>query len=86
MKRAAFLLLLITASQAIPAEEIAVQPNIDSVGLFKNGLCVVHSFFEADAPGIYRWDDPPRCVHGTFFVESEGSVVVWSTARKVADP
>ena len=86
MKRAAFLLLLITASQAIPAEEIAVQPNIDSVGLFKNGLCVVHSSFEAGAPGIYRWEDPPRCVHGTFFVESEGSVVVRSTARKVADP
>jgi len=64
------------------AEETAVRPQIDSVGLFKNGLCVVKCSFTADRAGDFVWDEPPRAVHGTFLVESEGGVTVRSTMRK----
>ena len=67
------------------AEETAVEPRIDSVGLFKNGLCVVKCSFAADRAGDFVWDEPPRAVHGTFLVESEGAVAVRSTMRKVDD-
>ena len=65
------------------AEETAVHPQIDSVGLFKNGLCVVKCSFTADRAGDFVWDEPPRAVHGSFLVESEGGVTVRSTMRKV---
>jgi hypothetical protein len=65
------------------AEETAVHPQIDSVGLFKNGLCVVKCSFAADHAGDFIWNEPPRAVHGTFLVESEGGVTVRSTVRKV---
>ena len=64
------------------AEETAVHPQIDSVGLFKNGLCVVKCSFTADRAGDFVWHEPPRTVHGTFLIESEGTVTVRSTMRK----
>jgi len=67
------------------AQEVAVQPQIDSVGLFKNGLCVVKCSFHADRAGDFAWEEPPRVVHGTFLVESDGAVIVRSTMRKVDD-
>ena len=65
------------------AEETAVRPQIDSVGLFKNGLCVVKCSFTVEQAGDFVWDEPPRAVHGSFLVESEGAVTVRSTVRKV---
>ncbi len=67
------------------AEETTVQPQIDSVGLFKNGLCVVKCSFNAARAGDFVWEEPPRVVHGTFLVESEGAVTLRSTMRKVDD-
>jgi len=67
------------------AEETAVRPQIDSVGLFKNGLCVVKCSFTADRVGDFVWNEPPRAVHGTFLVESEGGVTVRSTMCKAAN-
>ncbi len=67
------------------AEEIPVTPHVDSVGLFKNGVAVVRASFEAKQAGVYRWDDLPRPIHGSFWVESEGAVGVRSTTRMVEE-
>ncbi|HEV7402645.1 MAG TPA: hypothetical protein VGO11_06965 [Chthoniobacteraceae bacterium] len=74
--------LLASASAAL-ADETAVKPQIDSVGLFKNGLCVVKCSFTADRAGDFAWEEPPRVVHGTFLVESEAAATIRSTMRKV---
>jgi hypothetical protein len=84
MKSAGLLVVLSSMSLAF-AEETSVRPQVDSVGLFKNGLCVVKCSFMADRAGDYWWAEPPRAVHGTFFVESDGAVAVRSTLRKVED-
>ncbi len=81
MKLPTLTILLASAFLAF-AEETAVHPQIDSVGLFKNGLCVVKRSFTADHAGDFVWNEPPRAVHGTFLVESEGGVTVRSTMRK----
>ena len=82
MKIPLLTILLASACLAL-AEERVVRPNIDSVGLFKNGLCVVQCSFTADRAGDLIWNEPPRAVHGTFCVEADGAVTVQSTARKV---
>ncbi|MCE9610562.1 MAG: DUF4139 domain-containing protein [Chthoniobacter sp.] len=79
------LTILLSSSFISFAEETSVDPQIDSVGLFKNGLCVVKCSFNADRAGDFAWEDPPRVVHGSFLVESEGTVIVRSTMRKVND-
>jgi hypothetical protein len=76
---------LLASAFAALADETAVKPQIDSVGLFKNGLCVVKCSFNADRAGDFVWDEPPRLVHGTFLVESDGAVTIRSTMRKVDD-
>jgi hypothetical protein len=67
------------------AAESEVTPRIDSVDLFKNGLCVLRASFAVPGPGIYRWNDVPRVVHGTFWVESDSSVTVQTTVRQVEE-
>jgi hypothetical protein len=67
------------------AQETPVTPTINSVGLFKNGLSVVRASFEAKSPGTYVWTDPPRCVHGTFLVESEADLSLRSGSRMVEE-
>ena len=79
------LTILLASALFSLAEETAVQPQIDSVGLFKNGLCVVKCSFTAERAGDFAWEEPPRVVHGTFLVESEGAVTLRSTMRKVDD-
>lgn len=84
MKLPPLLLSFLLASSFISrAEETPVKPQIDSVGLFKNGLCVVKCSFIADHAGEFVWEEPARMVHGTFLVESEGAITVRSTMRKV---
>ncbi len=65
------------------AEETLVTPQVESVGLFKNGLAVVKVTFPVKGPGLYRWEKVPRVVHGTFWVESDGELATQSTSRKV---
>jgi hypothetical protein len=84
MNFATLTVLLASVTLSI-AEETVVHPQIDSVGLFKNGLCVVKCSFTADHAGDFVWNEPPRAVHGTFMVESEGAVTVRSTMRKAED-
>jgi hypothetical protein len=67
------------------AQETPVTPTINSVDLFKNGLSVVRASFEAKSPGTYVWTDPPRCVHGTFLVESEADLSLRSGSRMVEE-
>jgi hypothetical protein len=67
----------------VAAEELSCEPQVDSMGLFKNGLAVVRTSFVAKGPGVYRWEHPPRTVQGTFFVESAKPVIVRSTQRTV---
>jgi Domain of unknown function (DUF4139) len=67
------------------AQETSVTPTIESVGLFKNGLSVVRTSFEAKAPGAYVWTDPPRCVHGTFLVESDANISLRSGNRMIEE-
>lgn len=63
------------------AQEKAAEPTIDSVALFKNGLTVVRASFSVEGPGDYVWIDPPKVVHGAFFVESGPGLVIRSTTR-----
>jgi hypothetical protein len=79
----AFLPVLIAVGSS--AQEMAINPKIESVGLFKNGLSIVRASFEAKAAGAYLWADPPRCVHGTFIVNSEGGVSLQSGTRTVEE-
>ena len=86
MKISPFRLTLFLASGfAALAEETPVKPQIDSIGLFKNGLCVVKSSFRAERAGDFIWQEPPRVVHGTFLVESDGAVAIRSTMRHEVD-
>ena len=82
MKRS-IVTMLLASVMVSQAEDSVVQPKVESVGLFKNGLCVVKCSFAADHAGSFVWNDPPRSVHGTFFVESDAPVTVQSTTRKV---
>jgi hypothetical protein len=83
--RTALCLLALAVFPLSAAEEVQVVPHVDSVGLFKNGVAVVRASFEAKQGGVYRWEDIPRPIHGSFWVESEGSVGVRSTTRMVEE-
>ncbi len=65
--------------------ETPVTPKIDSVELFKNGVAVVRASFEVPQPARYVWDEMPRAVHGSFWVESDGAVGIQSTTRMVEE-
>jgi hypothetical protein len=54
--------------------------------LFKNGLAVVRRSAEIDGAGVYRLDDVPTPVHGTFWVEADGPVEARVTMRGVDAP
>lgn len=77
------LILLIGSLSAIhgQGEGTVINPAVESVAMFKNGLTVVKASFEVKAPGEYVWIDPPRAVHGAFFVESGEGLTIRSTKR-----
>lgn len=79
-----FSLFTIT-SFSLAVEEALVKPEIESVGLFKNGIAVVRANFPIGGSGVYRWDHIPQVIHGTFWVESDGEVSVLSTTRRMED-
>ncbi len=70
-------------SGAHAATERVVAPEIDSVGLFKNGVVMVRASFRLDGPGTYRWDDVPSPIHGTFQVTARGPVRTTASHRRV---
>ena len=53
MKLTAVLLGLFAVVGVAPANETVARPKIESVGLFKNGLCVVKCSFSADQAGEF---------------------------------
>jgi len=67
-------------------EEVPAESRVASIDLFKNGLAVVRRTVEIPAPGIYRIDNVPEPVHGTFWIESDAEVVVRITSREVEEP
>jgi hypothetical protein len=79
------IVLAASATLAPAAEETAVTPQLESIGLFKNGLAVVRASFPVSGPGRYRWDKVPRVVHGSFWMESDGIVSVLSTTRMIEE-
>lgn len=78
--------LLFLTSVSLASAEKTLTPTIESVGIFKNGLTVVRASFPIDAPGDYLWKKVPHIVHGSFWIESDGDVIVHSTTRMLLDP
>jgi hypothetical protein len=70
----------------IRAEEAAAKSRVASVALFKNGLAVVKREVTLAGPGVYRLDDVPEPVHGTYWVESEAPVESAVQMREVDVP
>lgn len=77
------ILTLVTSSATIlwAAPEMVVTPQIESVGLFKNGIAIVTAFFPGKEPGTYIWEDVPKVVHGTFWIESNAEISTQTTTR-----
>lgn len=63
--------------------ETKAESRIVSVGLFKNGLAVVKRRVPIPAAGVYRIEDVPVPVHGTFWIESDAVVETRVTDRMV---
>jgi hypothetical protein len=76
--------MLLVAS--IRADDQSVKSNVESVGLFKNGLALVSRTIELPGPGSFRIDDMPTPVHGTFFIESSTKITARSTMQLVDVP
>lgn len=68
------------------AGEVGAKAPVASVGLFKNGLAVVRRTTTLAGPGVYRIDDLPHPVHGTFWIESAVPVTATATTRLVHTP
>ncbi len=77
--------LLLAGMSFVLADETPVQPQIESVGLFKNGVAVVKASFTAPGPGSYRWDAIPQAIHGTFSVDSEATLTTRATHRMIEE-
>ncbi len=63
-----------------------VDPVVESVSMFKNGLALVVARVDSAQAGELVWNDPPAPVHGTFFVEGADGLTVRATLRKTAAP
>lgn len=87
---------LILAAAALPflpsglfaqaEKEISAKSRIVSLGLFKNGLAVVKREVKVDGAGMYRLDDVPDAIHGTFWIESNAKVEAFLKKRDVPVP
>jgi hypothetical protein len=83
------LVLLVGRGAAVPvawAGEKPLTTRIESLALFKNGLAVVRRTATVDGPGVYRVEDMPEPVHGTFWIESNAVVSTRLTRRTVEVP
>ena len=64
--------------------EVSVFAKTEAVALFKNGYAVFRQEIDVPESGVYRWDDVPTAIHGTFFIESDMDVEVRTTQRFVS--
>jgi hypothetical protein len=78
--------LLLSAILPVKGDEIVMQPQIESVGVFKNGIAVVRASFSVAGPGSYRWDQVPHAIHATFSVDSEAVLTTRATHRLLEEP
>ena len=85
-KIAVFMLIVGWAAAAFATEEKPLTTKITSMGLFKNGLAVVQRTAQVDGPGVYRVEDVPEPVHGTFWVESDAVVTTKVAQRTIEVP
>lgn len=69
-------------AEASPAET-QVKGRVESVDLFKNGLAIVRLEVPITGPGTFRLSQIPEPVHGTFLVQSSGSVEARIERRRV---
>jgi len=85
--RALALVLALTLSgNTLHADETTVKSKIVAVDLFKNGLAVVKREVTLGKPGAYVIEDVPSPVHGTFWIESAGTVDTLVQTREVEVP
>ncbi len=89
--RLQFALLILTASPYAVAQtktsdsiasEKAVDSKVVSVALFKNGLAIIKRQVPLQGAGVYRIEDVPEPVHGTFLIESNGPLEARVENRK----
>jgi hypothetical protein len=76
----------IAGTSAYAEGETPVESKVRSVALFKNGLAVITRTVTVPGPGVYRVDDVPDPVHGTFWIESDAEVETRVTTRVVDAP
>ena len=67
------------------ADEVVKAP-VQSAGLFKNGLALVRRTTVLKGPGVFRVEDLPTPVHGTFWIESPVPVTATAGMRLVEMP
>lgn len=65
---------------------VPVSGPIESVGMFKNGLSLVHRTVEVPGPGRYRLAALPEPVHGTWWIDSDAEIVTRITRAAVDQP
>jgi hypothetical protein len=78
--------VLFIAAVPIWADEVKLDSPIESVALFKNGVAVVRRSAEIAGAGVYRVEDVPTPIHGTFWIESDSPVDVQVTMREIDAP
>ncbi|VTR99729.1 Marine sediment metagenome DNA, contig: S01H1_L03407 (Fragment) OS=marine sediment metagenome GN=S01H1_10240 PE=4 SV=1: DUF4139 [Gemmata massiliana] len=84
--RALALALVATLPAPARADEPPVKSKIVSVDLFKNGLAIVKREVTLGKAGSYSVDDVPQPVHGTFWIDSTGTVEAVVKMRDVEVP
>src|SRR6478735_6835683 len=76
---------VLPASPAL-ADDTPIKSKIVAVDLFKNGLAIVKREAVLGKPGTYAIDDVPTPVHGTFYIDSTGTVDATVKMRDVEVP
>jgi hypothetical protein len=86
LRALALVLTLTLTGNSLRADETTVKSKIVAVDLFKNGLAVVKREVTLGKPGVYVIEDVPSPVHGTFWIESAGTVDTLVQTREVEVP
>src|SRR5690242_11017492 len=71
---------------AARAQEVKADSQIESASLFKNGLAVIRRPVQINGPGVYRLDNVPEPVHGTFWIEGDIPVSAKVSMRDIETP
>jgi len=79
-------LALALFSPPATADDTPVKSKIVAVDLFKNGLAIVKREVTLGKAGTYTIDDVPAPVHGTFYIDSVGTVDATVRMRDVEVP